>query len=235
MNTWTIHQKIQAYCANSNMTDRHVAEYSWLHCYRHFHRPATEALALDRDHAALHLGFYLASWGMFRRSFLRWHSYTVHLGVIDQLVAPRFSALWKQEFGIGDNDSSLAPLILDAINAVREAYGPFAPQAGASDTLVTKVLFATFGCLPACDTYFRAGFRNCGFRYSCPDAAFVDGIFRFCKDHLAELRQEQTWIETEFAVRYPLMKIVDMCFWQIGWDQRQSKGGSGIEDEQQEL
>jgi hypothetical protein len=38
--------------------------------------------------------------GMYRGSgFLLQHAYTVHLGVIDQLVAPRFSVLWGQEFG----------------------------------------------------------------------------------------------------------------------------------------
>jgi hypothetical protein len=103
----TIHEKIQAYCADSNMTDRHVSEYSWVHCYRNFEKSTPRVLEEDPDHAALHLGFYLASWGMFRNSFLRWHAYTVHLEVIDQLVAPRFSALWKQEFGIDDNDLAL--------------------------------------------------------------------------------------------------------------------------------
>jgi hypothetical protein len=65
-------------------------------------------VAADRDHAALQLGFYLASWGMYRGSgFLLQHAYTIHLGVIDQLVAPQFSVLWEQEFGAGDDDSKL--------------------------------------------------------------------------------------------------------------------------------
>jgi hypothetical protein len=40
-------------------------------------------------------------------SFLLQHAYTIHLGVIDQLVAPQFSVLWEQEFGAGDDDSKL--------------------------------------------------------------------------------------------------------------------------------
>jgi hypothetical protein len=213
----TIHKKVRAYCTD-NMSDRHGSEYSWVQCYRHFHKFVLRPHEEDPDHAALHLGFYLASWGMFRNSFLGSHTYTVHLGAIDQLVAPRFSALWKPELGIDDNDSTLVPLILEAINAVREAYRPFASKAGASDILVTKILLGTICCLPACDTYFTAGFRSCGFRYSSPNAIFVGEVFRFCRNHLSELREAQGWIESQYGLRYPFMKIMDMYFWQTGFD-----------------
>ena len=72
--------------------------------------------------------FYLASWGMYRGSgFLLKHDYTIHLAVIDQLVAPQFCVLWEQEFGAGDNDPKLVPIILEAVAAVRQAYRPFGP------------------------------------------------------------------------------------------------------------
>src|SRR6266478_3447543 len=103
------------------MTGVHNRYRSWEHCYRYFHRSTPEAIALDRDHAALQLGFYLASWGMYRGSgFLLQHAYTVHLGVIDQLLAPRFAILWGQEIGANDRDSKFVPIILEAIAAVRE-------------------------------------------------------------------------------------------------------------------
>src|ERR1700689_1320034 len=102
----TIHEKVRAYCTD-NMSDRHGSEYSWVQCYGHFHKFVLRPHEEDPDHAALHLGFYLASRGMFRNSFLGSRTYTVHLGAIDQLVAPRFSALWKPELGIDDNDSTL--------------------------------------------------------------------------------------------------------------------------------
>lgn len=214
----TIREEIQAYCEGKK--GPHDRERSWGHCYRYFHELTPEAPAEDLDHAALHLGFYLASWGMYRgRGFLLQHDYTVHLGVIEQLVAPQFSALWKQEFGAGDNDSTLVPLILKAIDAIREAYRLFAPQAEsrqASDTLVTKVLLGTFGCLPACDRYFIEGFKSSGFKYSYPDAAFVEQVLRFCRDHVRELREEQDSVERTLGMWYPLMKLVDMYFFQIG-------------------
>lgn len=154
-------------------------------------------------------------------SFLLQHAYTIHLGVIDQLIAPRFSVLWGQEFGAGDDDLNLVPIILETIDAVREAYRPFAPSAEsrqASETLVTKIILGTFGCLPACDRFFIEGFKSAKFRYSYLNAKFLERILAFCRDNLRELRGEQENIERIGGMRYPLMKLVDMYFWQIGFE-----------------
>jgi hypothetical protein len=154
---------------------------------------------------------------MFRGSgFLLQYAYTIHLGVIDQLVAPQFSLLWKQEFGAGENDSELVPIILNAFYAIREAYRPVVPDRSASDILVTKVLLGTFGCLPACDTYFKIGLKRMGLKYSYVNANFIKQMAQFSNNHLAALRDEQQKIETTSGICYPLMKLVDMCFWQIG-------------------
>ena len=216
----TLHEKIQAYYRC--MTGEHHRYRSWEHCYRYFHGSPREAVAVDRDYAALQLGFYLASWGMYRgSSFLLQHSYTVHLGVIDQLFEPRFSALREEEFGACDNESKIGPLVLEAMDAVREAYRPFAPKAEArqaSDTLVTKVLLGTFGCLPACDRFFIDGFKSGGLKYAYPNTNFVARIVRFCREHVRELREEQASIERTGGMRYPLMKLVDMYLWQIGYE-----------------
>ena len=213
-----IHEMIQAYYGD--MAGEHHRYRSWEHCFRYFHALTPEAMAADRDQSALQLGFYLASWGMYRGSgFLLQHAYTIHRGVIDRLVAPQFSILWRREFGAGDDDSELVPVISDAIDAVRDAYRRVAPAAEsrqASDTLVTKVLLGTFGCLPACDQYFIKGFRSDGFSYSYLNTKFLERILRFSIDHLRTLREEQRRIEATSGVSYPLMKLIDMYFWQIG-------------------
>ena len=177
----TITQNIHAYY--DGMTTVHHRYRSWEHCYQYFHVSTREAIAADRDRAALQLGFYLASWGMYRGSgFLLQHAYTVHLGVIDQLFRRRLSVLWKQEIGAGDSDLNLVPIVLEAIDAVREAYRPFAPPAEArqaSDTLVTKIILGTLGCLPACDRYFIDGFKSAGYKYSYLNPNFLSGFCIF--------------------------------------------------------
>ena len=213
----SIGDKIRAY--HEGMSDRHHRYRSWEHCYQYFHGATPSAVAADRDVAALRLGFYLASWGMYRGSgFLLQHAYTVHLGVIDCLLSPRFSMLWEKEIGTGENDVKLVPVILDAIEAVREAYRPFATPSQASDTLVSKVLLGTLGCVPACDRFFIDGFKSAGYKYSYLNAAFIQRILGFSCDHYQELRTEQENIENIGGVRYPVMKLVDMYFWQIGFD-----------------
>jgi len=194
----------------------HGRSRSWEHCFQYFRRSTPEALLVDRHYAALQLGFYLASWGMYRgSSFLLQHDYTIHIGVIRQIVLPPFSVLWRQEFGAGENDVRLIPLIGDAIIAIRDAYRPFAPRA-ATDTLVTKILLATFGCLPACDRFFVQGFKSADFKYSSVDSAFISEVSRFCRGHIRELREVQRKIEDASGLRYPLMKLVDMYFHQAG-------------------
>jgi len=210
----TIHEKIHAYYCG--MAGAHHRYRSWEHCFQYFHRSTPQAIAMDRDHAALQLGFYLASWGMYRgSSFLLQHAYTAHLGAIDQVVEPQFSILWDQEFGARDEDLNLVPIIDSAIQGVRGSYEPFG---NATDTLVTKVILGTFGCLPACDRYFIDGFKIAGFSYSRLSSKFIERILQFSRANLLELREEQARIERVGGIRYPLMKLVDMYFWQIGFE-----------------
>ena len=92
-------------------------------------------------------------------------------------------------------------------------------------TLVTKVLLGTFGCLPACDQYFIAGFRHAGLGYSYLNAKFIKKLLVFSREHLAALRSEQVTINKHSEAHYPLMKLVDMYFWQIGYEQIEPSDG----------
>lgn len=215
-----IHEKIQEYWSGIK-GEQHHRYRSWEHCYRYFHSSTPEAIKADHDQAAMQLGFYLASWGMYRESsFLLQHAYTAHLGVIDQLCEDKFSALWMRELGSGNNDAELIPIIQDAIASIRQAYEPFTlvtKSGPATDTLVTKVLLGTLGCLPACDRYFIAGLKKANLKYSRLDAPCIERILQFCTDNLRELGYEQRAIERAGGLKYPLMKLMDMYFWQIGF------------------
>jgi len=215
-----IQGKIQAFY--KGMLSEHHRYRSWEHCYGYFRESRTQGVQADLDHAALQLGFYLASWGMYRgSSFLLQHTYTVHKSVIEQLASARFSLLWEREFGAGLDDDKLVSIILDVIISVRDAYTPFAQFAAsgvATDTLITKVLLGTLGCLPACDRFFIDGFKSEGLSYSYLNEKFIGRVLNFCRDNLAQLRNEQDEIERMGGIRYPLMKLIDMYFWQIGFD-----------------
>jgi hypothetical protein len=216
----TISEKIQTFC--SRMVSEHHRYRSWEHCYNYFQSTSRREIVANRDHAALQLGFYLASWGMYRgSSFLLQHTYTIHKSVIDQLLEARFSILWETEFGTGQNDRDLIPIVLELIDAIREAYSPFVLSGETSqptDTLVTKVLLGTLGTLPACDRYFIDGFKSSGLSYSYLNGNFIERLLQFCRNNLTDLRSEQMRIAQSNYVRYPLMKLVDMYFWELGFE-----------------
>lgn len=145
----------------------------------------------------------------------RTQSTSTSLGCSPSLVEP----LRKDEFGTDAEDANLVPLVRDAAVAIREAYQPYALEfksPPASDTLVTKVLLGTLGCFPACDRYFISGFRRHGFEFSELNSELITTVVRFCGENAGELRRARDDVKGEVGVRYPLMKIVDMCFWKTG-------------------
>lgn len=215
----TIQEAVRKYDSENTEHDRYR---SWEHCYTFFQNSKLRSLPVDREQAALQLGFFLASWGMYRgSSFLLNYTYTIHLSVIDTLFSAQFDRLWDPDFGSRTSDRGLTALILKAVLAIREAYRPFAPSAEsrqASDTLVTKIMLATLGCLPACDRFFINGFTKSGYKYSYVNENFVTRILEICRNNLAALEEERARIETARPIRYPFMKLIDMYFWQIGFD-----------------
>ncbi|MFN7430086.1 MAG: hypothetical protein ACK54T_09965 [bacterium] len=173
---------------------------SWEHCFNFFRQFATDSNAVDKQTAALHLAVYLASWGMYRGStFLLQYDYTIH----SSTTTPFSFASWSASRN-------------HAADAVRTAYKPFG---NATDTLVTKVLLGTIGCLPAVDRFFMDGFKSRGFKCSYLNQNFVRRVMGFTHANLDLLRLEQVRIKAISGVHYPLMKLVDMYFWQIGYEQ----------------
>lgn len=153
---------------------------------------------------------------MYRGSgFLLHRDYTVHKRTVEALFSQRFSELWKHEIGAHAGDSEYTPLVLEAVTAVRESYRSLGE---ASDTLVTKVLLGTLACIPACDRFFKDGLRNSRIPYAYVNAALLKRMVDFCTEYHGELRQEQARIHSSGGAYYPLMKLVDMYFWQIGFE-----------------
>ena len=205
---------------------------SWDHCNRFFRKHWRNLRDVGvQDRAALHLGFYLASWGMYRgSSFLLQRDYSVHRPVIRVLASTEFAELWQQrDIGTDPEDRALAAKIMDLVEKVdakyREADAEYKEPLGkkpqkSMDLVVTKVLLGTVGCLPARDTYFERGFKAHfklqGVPYGSLNRKFVDNILQFCIDHRPVLSELQPKIVDLKCRPYPLMKLVDMHFWQIG-------------------
>jgi len=99
----------------------------------------------------------------------------------------------------------------------------------ASDTLVAKVILGTLGCLPATDRYFLIGFQS-RYKYSWVNQAFVGRVLEFCLAHLSDLRDEQASIMRRGSIKYPLMKLVDMYFHEMGHE-REARAAKAVRSE----
>ena len=96
----------------------------------------------------------------------------------------------------------------------------------ASDTLTTKILMGTFGCVPAFDRYLKAGIsaykkanKDSEYKFTQQiedkDAKTFEAIANFVIGNKEELNK----IKKDSALKeYPLMKLVDMYFWEIGYE-----------------
>jgi hypothetical protein len=196
---------------------------SWEHCFVYFRRHKTLKSQADIDIAALHLAFYLASWGMYRgSSALLWKDYKVHKDAVQNLLDPAFAHLWDLRFDDIAKDARIAKDILALSNKLKRTYcqriktvkGKARPF-HASDTLITKILLGTLGCVPACDQYFIKGFRKT-FSYSRFHEKFLCRTFDFYRQNKGELEKVQSSIAKQSGLKYPIMKLVDMYFWEIG-------------------
>ncbi len=86
---------------NETVKDKHGRYMSWRHCYKAFseNRDITDEQTVD--YLALHLAFYLASWGMYRgSSFLLHKDYKVHIPIVKIIQEEKYNSL----FGISAED-----------------------------------------------------------------------------------------------------------------------------------
>ena len=104
----------------------------------------------DYDYMALHLGMYLASWGMYRGSskLLTDKSYQVHIGAVKILLNKKYHKL-HQISPDGLNEVNIK-LILLLFNELRTYYG--GENVSPTDTLITKIMLGTYACSVALDT-----------------------------------------------------------------------------------
>ena len=205
---------------------------SWDYCNRFFREHWRDLRRKKtQDAAALHLAFYLASWGMYRpSSFLFQRAYTVHKPVIGVLASSRFSELWERDnIGTEAKDIALAGMIMELAETVEVEYrkvdAEYKEPTGkkpqeSMNRLVTKALLGTVGCLPARDTYFKSGFKAHFNPQGIPcgdlDVRFIENILQFCVEQKRKLAELQVEIVDVDDVPYPFMKLVDMYFWQRG-------------------
>lgn len=204
--------------ANENGRSR-----SWEHCYRVFRDARTDA-SPDYDYLSLHLAFYLASWGMYRGScFIFQKDYKVHTPIVEKVLKPEYDCLFGLACTDVRNDDLRAQLmelsddIADYFDPIREEVKGRVVEYPVSPVLITKILLGTLGCVPAYDTFFEKGVRHLGLKERNYNEDSLLELADFYEAHNDRLEEARRGMRTEDLV-YPQMKLLDMGFWQVGFE-----------------
>ena len=204
--------------ANENGRSR-----SWEHCYRVF-RDARTAPSPDCDYLSLHLAFYLASWGMYRGScFILQKDYKVHTPIVEEILKPEYECL----FGLACADlrnsdvrkqyTKLYYKIVGHFDPIRNEVAGRVVESQVSPVLITKILMGTLGCVPAYDRFFQDGVAKYKVTTQEYSLESVRKLAKFYEAHNDRLEEARRGMRTEDLV-YPQMKLLDMGFWQIGFE-----------------
>ena len=204
--------------ANENGRSR-----SWEHCYRVFRDARTDP-SPDCDYLSLHLAFYLASWGMYRgSSFLLQKDYKVLSPIVEEVLKPEYGCL----FGIACADlrePGVQEQLTNARDYIAKHFGPIRDEVAGreittpvSPVLITKILMGTLGCVPAYDRFFVDGIKKHKVTTQEYSLNSVLRLVDFYEAHNDRLEDARRGMRTE-DLTYPQMKLLDMGFWQIGFE-----------------
>ena len=204
--------------ANENGRSR-----SWEHCYRVFRDARTDP-SPDYDYLSLHLAFYLASWGMYRgSSFLLQKDYKVLSPIVEKILKPEYDCLFGlacadvRNSDVWDQYTKLYKYIDGYFDPIREKVAGRKVTTPVSPVLITKILMGTLGCVPAYDRFFEEGARYFGLEkktYHEDSLLELVDIYEEHNDRLEEARRGMRVGD----LTYPQMKLLDMGFWQVGFE-----------------
>lgn len=204
--------------ANENGRSR-----SWEHCYRVFRDARTDP-SPDCDYLSLHLAFYLASWGMYRGScFLLQKDYKVLSPIVEEILKPEYDRLFGLACADLRNDDvrgqlkELYDYIENHFYPIREEVKGRVVGYPVSPILITKILLGTLGCVPAYDTFFEKGVRHLGLKEKNYNEDSLLELAKFYEAHNDRLEEARRGMRTDDLI-YPQMKLLDMGFWQIGFE-----------------
>jgi hypothetical protein len=215
-----IEANLKEYLGEHKPTDRYT---SFDYCFNHFQSRrgpgiAELASASGMELSCLHLGFYLASWGMLRGSSPLLKRSIKHYAPVIEAIASVDPNLWEIDAHAYTEE---------AIEALTTTAGKLrsALRDGASDILVTKIMLGTFGCVPAFDTYFKKGFgvSTFGRKSLRKVAGFYQENAEIIEAHRVPTIDFASGMETN--LKYTRAKVIDMIFFVEGGLDLESASG----------
>ncbi|WP_019581779.1 hypothetical protein [Pseudomonas mandelii] len=177
---------------------------------------------------ALHIGFYLANWGMFRGSSgLLQNS---NLDLMKALATLLFEGQGPElfELKMADFAPSAPKLAYNQalLDSVFESMESLASNVSWTDTLKTKILMGIWGEFPALDRFYISACRDLFPRRLSITSASGRGLTALARV-VHELNLPTLNLKTErLKLPYPTARVMDMALFQYGLVLAQDQGTS---------
>lgn len=210
----------------NKMTTKYHRYASWEFCYglaQCMHDRKKELSDDDYDYMALNLSFYLASWGMYRGSFLLQKSYKVNVNIVKMIL--NNDSLWIE--GIPSSE-----VYFKLRNSLNETYGFSENEEGITDTLLTKIVLGMTGKVIAYDRYCKKSlkyldvsdnFYSSRIRSWDEVTKSVLPIFNEILENARPIAKYNKYvfdngryIMTDYEIEYPILKYLDMFLFTLG-------------------
>ncbi|MCG9875388.1 MAG: hypothetical protein MH321_11455 [Leptospiraceae bacterium] len=186
---------------------------SFDYCHNHFQSFKEEgkiekiANSENMEMSCLHLGFYLASWGMLRgSSFLLEKSIKYYEPLIYNIT--KFDKkIW--EIDVDNYKEDNINLLIECKEMIHSSL----KKEKLTDTLATKIMLGVFANVPAYDAYFRKGFKVHSFGHKT--LRMIADFYEENKNIINKLKIMTLDFSSgkETSRRYTKAKIIDMiCF-----------------------
>jgi len=205
----SISKNISLFLKDSDKDERYASfDYCYNYFYSFYKQNKIKELASveNMQLSCLHVGFYLASWGMMRGSSFLLEKSVRHYRKLIETIAKMDRKMW--EIDVDNYNDEHIEILLDCkqkiIQALKTKIEP-------SDTLVTKIMLGVFANVPAFDRYFRKTFKVHSFNKKSLNK--IKEFYLQNKSEFDDFRVVYTFdfeSGNETKVRYTKAKLMDM-------------------------
>lgn len=188
---------------------------SFDYCYNYFHPSNGINLRFDIEKSCMSLGFYLASWGMFRGSSFILSKSAKNFEPLIEYIEELPNKAW--EIDANNFDVENIEFLIEIYNNIKELL---IPDKKAHLTLVTKIMLGVFGSVPAYDQFFKKTFGNifkgkCGFtRFNKSSLKCIAEFYKSNEAVIQNLSNDSKIFEFKSGktgnLNYTRSKIIDM-------------------------
>ena len=156
-------------------------------------------------------------------SFLLQKDYKVLVPIVEEVLKSEYDCLFGvacadlREAEVQGSLEKLYKYIAKHFQQIRNEVAGREIASSVSPVLITKILMGTLGCVPAYDRFFQDGvatYKVTTREYSPESVRRLVDFYKEYNDRLEEARRGMQVGD----LTYPQMKVLDMGFWQIGFE-----------------